>query len=143
MNKFYIGLTLALFPLTLTIPTAYADEMWSTGEYDVVYEEDRNRTAIWTYGDSGTVFIDGLAGVVTERGSYIGYWVQPSSSLRCETFREGADGEPNYHWGRFELTFIDAEFPSRWYANFGLCDQAPSIHLDGVPIVGDADVNEE
>ena len=120
---------------TFTPQQALADEVWSTEEYDVVYQEDRNRTAIWTYGDGvGTVFIDGLAGVYTDRGSYTGYWVQDYSSLRCDTFREDTEGEPTYYWGRFEITFIDPDFPSRWEAKIGLCDLEPTIALSGTPI---------
>lgn len=137
MNKVCWSVVSLFFPLVFVALEAKADEVWSTDEYDVVYQADRGRTAIWTYGEEGTIFIDGLAGVVTGRESYTGYWVQPSSSLRCDTFREGADGEPSYHWGRFELTFVDSEFPSRWYADFGLCDQPPSIHLDGTPVVAE------
>ena len=131
-------LTIAGMAAIALAPSAVADEVWTTPEYDVVYEADRGRTAIWSYGDGvGTVFIDGLAGNFSDRGSYSGYWVQESSSLRCDTYREGADGEPTYHWGQFELTFIDPAFPSRWYANFGLCDREPSIHLDGTPVTAD------
>ncbi|MGB3294622.1 MAG: hypothetical protein WBB01_16690 [Phormidesmis sp.] len=139
MNRSYVTFSLALISFFLAPVSALADETWLTGEYDVVYLEDRNRTAVWTYGEAGTIFIDGLAGIYTDRGSYTGYWVQPSSSLRCDTFREGADGEPSYHWGQFELTFIDSAFPARWYANLGLCDQAPSIHLDGIPTTAEAE----
>lgn len=139
MKKHFIVLWLATVSVAAIAPqSAFADEVWSTTEYDVMYEEDRNNTAIWTYGDGdtvlGTIFIDGLGGVTTDRGSYNGYWTQETSSVRCDTFREDANGEPTYHWGRFEITFIDSEFPSRWYANFGLCDRAPTIHLDATPI---------
>lgn len=114
---------------------AIADEVWTTEEYDVVYEADRNNTAIWTYGEGqGTIFIDGLAGVYSNRGTYSGYWVQDSSSLRCDTFREGADGEPTYYWGSFDITFIDSDFPSRWEAEFGLCDRTTTIQLTGTPV---------
>ena len=142
MNK-NIALPILTF-LVLSFPTqkVLADEQWTTEEYDVVYEEDRNRTAIWSYGDNGgTIFIDGLAGVYQGRESYSGYWVQDSSSLRCDTYREGADGEPTYHWGSFEIAFIDADFPSRWEAQIGLCDRSPSIPLTGTPIVGSAQLN--
>ena len=116
---------------------AAADEVWTTEEYDVVYETDRGSTAVWSYGDGiGTVFIDGLAGVTSGRSAYSGYWVQESSSRRCDTYREGADGEPTYHWGQFELTFVDAGFPARWYADIGFCDQEPVIRLNGTPLVG-------
>lgn len=131
-----IGVLLAFSILTCAVipQKAVADEVWTTEEYDVIYQEDRNRTAVWSYGDNGLIFIDGLAGVYSDRGSYTGYWVQDSSSLRCDTFREGADGEPTYYWGRFEITFIDLDFPSRWQAYIGLCDQDPAITLNGTPV---------
>ena len=123
-----------LLTCIVTSQRALADEAWTTQEYDVVYEEDRGNTAIWSYGNDGTIFIDGLAGVYSDRGSYSGYWVQKSSSLQCDTYREGADGKPTYYWGQFEITFIDPDFPSRWYANIGLCDREPGLHLDGTPV---------
>lgn len=116
---------------------ALADEVWTTEQDDVVYQEDRNRTAVWSYGEEGTIFIDGLAGVTTGRGAYQGYWVQKESSLRCDTYREDAEGEPTYYWGRFEINFIDADFPSRWHAHFGRCDQAATIPLNGTPVTPD------
>ena len=67
--------TVAVSAIT-TLP-ALADEVWTTEEFDVVYQADRNETAIWTYGDnnnSGTIFIDGLGGVFTGRSSYAGCW---------------------------------------------------------------------
>ncbi|MEL7071257.1 MAG: hypothetical protein ABG776_04760 [Cyanobacteria bacterium J06555_13] len=135
MKKILLALTLIGAGMT-SIPEAYADEVWTTEEYDVVYQAERNETAIWTYGEEneGTIFIDGLAGVYTGRGEYTGYWTQETSSIRCDTYREGADGEPTYHWGRFEIAFIDPDFPSRWHAHFGLCDRAATIPLNGTPI---------
>ena len=146
-TKFWLPLSITVASLLspfLFPQKAVADEVWSTDEYDVVYEEDRGSTAIWSYGDGlGTIFIDGLAGVIADRSDYTGYWTQETSSRRCDTFREGPDGEPTYHWGRFEITFVDADFPSRWYANFGLCDGPLSIHLDGTPIVGEGTEGED
>lgn len=137
MKKSFFLSILTLLTIASVPEKALADERWSTEESDVVYQDERNRTAIWTYGEEdkvlGTIFIDGLAGVYKERGSYTGYWVQESSSLRCDTFREGADGKPTYHWGRFEITFIDPDFPSRWQAEFGLCDRPTSMTLKGKP----------
>ncbi len=136
MKKNYVLLAAVLLVGAFVPQRALADERWSTEEYDVVYQDERNRTAIWTYGDGvGTIFIDGLAGVYTDRESYSGYWVQASSSLRCDTFREDASGEPTYYWGRFEITFIDPDFPSRWQAMIGLCDRTPTITLTGTPIM--------
>jgi len=136
------GFATALLPAQ----PAAADEVWTTEEYDVVYLEDRDRTAIWTYGDTdspiGTIFIDGLAGVFTGRTSYGGYWVQESSSLRCDTYREDINGDHAYHWGRFDITFIDPDFPSRWEASFGLCDGPTPITLTGTPITPSLDTDE-
>ena len=139
MRKKLYSAAFALLAISLAPQAAIADEVWTTEEYDVTYEADRNRTAIWSYGDNGgTVFIDGLAGVYEGRESYSGYWVQDTSSLRCDTYREGADGEPTYYWGSFEIDFIDPDFPSRWKAQIGLCDQPAAISLTGTPMVGSA-----
>jgi len=138
MKKYCIPLLFALFASVLSAPKAYADYVWSTEEYDVVYQEDRSRTAIWTYGEGGVIFIDGLADTYMDLEMYGGYWVQETSSLRCDTYREGVDGEPTYYWGRFEVTFIDAEFPARWEAKFGLCDREPVIPLTGTPVTESA-----
>jgi hypothetical protein len=138
MKKPPILMTLALLTVTFAPAKALADEVWSTEQYNVTYQEDRDRPAIWTYGPAettlGTIFIDGLAGVYTDRGSYNGYWVQETSSLRCDTYREDANGDHAYYWGRFDITFIDPEFPSRWKADFGLCDQEPTLTLTGTPV---------
>ena len=134
MKTNYCLVSLALLTSTMAFQPVLADEVWTTEEYDVVYFEDRNNTAIWHYGQDGVIFIDGLAGKYTDRGSYSGYWVQDSSSVRCDTYREGADGEPTYHWGRFEITFIDPDFPSRWQAEVSLCDRDPIFTLNGTPV---------
>ncbi|WP_414565635.1 MULTISPECIES: hypothetical protein [unclassified Anabaena] len=130
----YGFLILVLLNCAIAPQKALADEVWTTEEYNVVYQEDRNKTAVWHYGEDGVIFIDGLAGVFSDRGSYNGYWVQNSSSVRCDTYREGADGKPTYHWGRFEITFIDSDFPSRWKANISLCDSDPVMTLNGIPV---------
>ncbi|NJM97439.1 MAG: hypothetical protein HC800_09940 [Phormidesmis sp. RL_2_1] len=129
--------TLSLLMCALAPSKALADEVWSTEQSDVIYQEDRGSTAIWSYennGESGSIFIDGLAGVFTDRGSYTGYWAQAMSSLRCDTYREGIDGEATYYWGRFEISFIDPDFPSRWHAHYGLCDRPPTFPLNGTPL---------
>lgn len=117
-------------------PKVMADEKWRTEEFDVVYLEDRGQTAIWEYGDGfGYVLLDGLAGEYENRGTYNGYWVQKNSSRRCDTFREGVNGEKVYHWGTVEVEFIDQNFPSRWQLKLGICDQASPIELNGTPII--------
>ncbi|WP_300506886.1 hypothetical protein [Crocosphaera sp.] len=135
MKHNYFLLLLVFLNILCMPKNAYGDEVWSTEEYNVIYLEDRNKTAVWSYGDGrGHIFIDGLGGQFKDRDSYNGYWTQSTSSRRCDTFREGIDGKPTYHWGRFEITFIDPNFPSRWQAKFGLCDQNPTITLNGTPV---------
>jgi hypothetical protein len=138
MKKNILLLTLTLLTATFASTKALADEVWRTEQYNVTYQADRDRTAIWTYGPEdailGTIFIDGLAGVYEGRGSYNGYWVQETSSLQCDTYREDANGDHAYYWGRFDITFLDPDFPSRWEADFGLCDKEPTLTLNGTPV---------
>lgn len=132
-NLFFIPLALLTF--FSATKNVHADEVWDTEEYQVIYQEDREDTAVWTYGDGrGAIFIEGLAGEINNRGSYNGYWVQESSSLRCETPKENIDGELSYHWGRFDITFTKPDFPSTWQAKFGVCDRPTTITLNGTPV---------
>ena len=76
MKRNRVFIPLAMLTCWSLTHNAHADEIWKTEEYQVIYQEDRNNTAIWTYGDGlGKIFIEGLAGVVKNRGSYHGYWV--------------------------------------------------------------------
>ena len=95
MKNNHVFLTLALLTCFAAPQKVLADEMWKTKEYNVIYQTDRNKTAIWSYGRNRLIFIDGLAGVTTNRGSYSGYWAQDRdrSSVRCDTYREGANGK--------------------------------------------------
>jgi hypothetical protein len=127
-----------LATIAITSP-AIADEVWSSDYGNVIYQVDRGKTAIWSYGDSarGSIFIDGLAGKFNARDNYYGYWSQSKSSVRCDTFREGRDGKPTYYWGSFRVQFLEAEFPSRWSATFGYCNQPLNLSWRAYPIVGD------
>jgi hypothetical protein len=121
------------------LSAARADEVWGSDYGRVVYQTERGKTAIWTYGDAsaGTLFIDRLAGQYNNRGTYYGYWSQSSSKIRCETFREGRDGQPTYYWGNFRIQFLDRSFPSRWSAEIGYCNQPPNLPWRAYPIVGE------
>jgi hypothetical protein len=129
---------LVFLAIAATTTPAIADEVWSSDYGAVVYQQDRGKTAIWTYGDSarGSIFIEGLAGKYTSRGIYYGYWSQSSSKIRCDTAREGRDGTSTYYWGSFRIQFIEPEFPSRWSAMFGYCNEPPSLPWRAYPIVG-------
>ena len=136
-NKFWCIALFSSFAMIYSSP-AIADEVWSSDYGPVIYQADRGKTAIWTYGDSasGSMFIEGLAGQFKYRGTYYGYWSQSTSKVRCETYREGRDGKSTYYWGSLRIQFLDPEFPSRWSAVFGYCNQSPNLPWRASPIVG-------
>jgi len=112
--------------LTLIVPAAVvADEVWDSTKGKVVYELDIGPTAIWSYRTEnyvGLIHLGGLAGIHTNRGSYEGYWVQNDSIKACLTERPTQNGETTKYWGRFHIRFIDKDFPSRWEAHWGYCN---------------------
>lgn len=141
VSQLYSKILLSAFVLltfTAGVCPARADEVWESDYGKVVYQSDRGKTAIWTYGNSslGTLFIEGLANQSKERGTYYGYWSQSFSKIRCETYREGRDGKRTYYWGNLRIQFLDSEFPSRWSAEIGYCNQPPNLPWRGYPIYG-------
>jgi hypothetical protein len=131
--------TFVLLTLSAKVLPAHADEVWVSDYGKVVYQADRGKTAIWTYGNSsfGTLFIEGLAGQVKDRGTYYGYWSQSISKIRCSTYREGREGRRTYYWGNLRIKFLDPEFPSRWTAEIGYCNQPPNLPWQASPIYGE------
>ncbi len=117
---------------------ARSDETWNSDYGKVICQSERGKTAIFTYGDpvQGTLFIDGLAGQFKDRGTYYGYWSQSTSKVRCETYREGRNGQRTYYWGTLQIQFLDPDFPSRWSAMIGYCDQPAKTVWRASPIVG-------
>jgi hypothetical protein len=136
-QKMLLGNVCSLMIGVTTVPVL-ADEVWNSDYGKVVYQADRGKTAIWTYGDGsqGSMFIEGLAGQYKYRGTYYGYWSQSTSRVRCETYREGRDGKFTYYWGSLRIQFLEPKFPSRWSAVFGYCNQFPTSPWRGFPIVG-------
>lgn len=136
MNKicYWAGLL-----LLLGAPAASADEVWNSTYGTVVYADDVGVTASWTYtykDQPGIIFIPGLAGIYSNRGSYEGYWAQAKGDRRCEYERPGLQGNPTAFWGKFHITFLDKEFPSRWVAKWNYCDTPASEKWEGVPQTG-------
>ena len=126
----------ALLGLTVSA-TINADEIWDSTKGKVVYELDIGPTAIWSYRTEdyvGLIHLVGLAGIHTNRGSYEGYWVQNDSIKECLTQRPTQNGETTSHWGRFHVRFIDKDFPSRWEAHWGYCnDELEEATWEGKP----------
>jgi hypothetical protein len=137
-QKLSLGAVALLTALFYTSP-AQADEVWGSNYGNVVYQADREKTAILTYGDQsdGALFVEGLAGQTKNRGTYYGYWSQSSAKVRCETYREGRYGKPTYYWGNLRMQFLDPDFPFRWSAAIGYCNQPPKLDWRAYPIVGE------
>jgi hypothetical protein len=124
-----------LFALMISQPLL-ADEVWNSTYGKVIYESDIGKTALWSYnykGTDGLIYIDNLAGVYEGRGSYQGYWVQTISDVKCKTVRLMKDKSSMY-WGKFQIQFVDPNFPSRWQATWNYCDKAPAKIWQGFPI---------
>lgn len=119
---------------------AIADEVWKTNTGDVVYEAEMGPTTVWTYGspqDPGVIYVLGLAKVYENRGSYPGYWAKKTSKQACDTLRPGILGEMTAYWGRFDVKFIDKNFPSRWEATWSYCDgEDQALKVEATPLLG-------
>ena len=133
-----VALCMCFFAALAVSQTSVADEVWDSSYGKVVYEADIGKIALWNYDNKGTlglIYIDNLAGVYSNRGSYKGYWIQETSDVKCKTQRMMKD-KPTFYWGKFHITFLDPSFPSRWQAKWSYCDKAPKENWDGTPVVG-------
>lgn len=133
--------TIVVSSLLVCGATASADEVWDTNAGQFVYQDEVGPVAVWTYGtkdDPGVIYINGLAQVFENRGSYDGYWAKFESKKKCRTARLGYDGKMTYYWGRFQLHFVDKAFPSRWLANWSYCNAGPeNVRIMGKPVVAE------
>ncbi|WP_020395392.1 hypothetical protein [Thiolinea disciformis] len=119
---------------------AWSDEVWDTKSGRVVYEDEIGPTAVWTYGSAdnpGVIYLLGLAKVYENRASYTGYWAKNQSKKACDTQRPGIQGKMTSYWGRFNVKFLDKNFPSRWEATWSYCDDADEAEkLMATPVFG-------
>ncbi len=127
------------FSLALVISfNSLADEVWNSSHGKVIYSEDSGTTALWRYNDDGRyggiIYIENLAGVYSDRGSYVGYWAQDQGDVICETERDGINGRMTKYWGHFQINFIDKDFPSRWQARWGNCEEPLTKEWKGTPV---------
>ena len=132
------GLVVSILAMSASV---CADEVWETTTGRIVYESEIGPTAVWSYGtqsDPGVIYLLGLAKVYENRGSYNGYWAKHNSPKRCGTSRPGMLGEMTPFWGRFNVKFIDKNFPSRWEASWSYCDgEYEAMKVEAQPLVGD------
>jgi len=138
--RFSLGIAAAI----CVAGAAIADEVWSTGIGDVVYERDLDTgEAVLSYPTiysevRGLVFIEGLAGQFEGRSSYSGIWVEPGAEEQACAYAisHPETGDPVFSWGRISMIFVEPDFPGGWVISRGTCFDDPDQYLIGKPIVG-------
>lgn len=129
---------------------ATADEQWTSDGKTIIYELDEGDMAVLSV-DGTTIYIEGLAGVYQDRGTYGGIWMLdeapmveneagelvPAEGCGFSMLRPGKSGETSEYWGQVEITFIDANFPSVWIGYFGDCFDPLSDTMIARPIAGE------
>lgn len=119
--------TFSALAIALTLSgVAVADEVWTTEDGEVAYEAEIDRGKIAVFAADGVkMYISGLAGVYTGRGTYEGIWVLDEQGPQAEgcaydIVRPGTEETVGF-WGTMSITFIDPDFPSIWVADLGPC----------------------
>lgn len=142
-NRLLKSLGLAAL-LAIGANSAGADEVWNSNVGRIVYADEIGPTAVFAYGpqeDPGVVYLLGLAKVYQNRDVYDGYWAKNKSKVECKSERPGIYGKMTKYWGRFQIKFLDNNFPSRWEAIWSYCDgPAEKVKIEATPAVGEAAV---
>lgn len=136
--------TLAAISALTIAGTASADEVWTTDLGQYVYERDLpNGMAVLSFpaddtedGPRGAAYVMGLAGVYEGRGRYDGVWVMPAvdGMEACPVAIANPEtGEPEWIWGRFNMMFVDPDFPGTWVIEWATCFDEPTEILVGRP----------
>lgn len=146
------GILTTLIATGLAFPwtgAAMADEQWTSDGKTIIYEAEEGDLAVFSF-DGTSIYIEGLAGVYEDRGTYSGVWMLdevpmvlnetgesvPAQGCGFSMLRPGKSGEVSQYWGQVELTFIDADFPSVWIGYFGDCFDPPSDTMIARPVTG-------
>lgn len=133
---------LLLVGLGMMVSPVQADEVWNSNVGQIIYAEDIGPTTVFTYGteqDPGVIYIVGLAKVYEGRGTYDGYWAKNHAKVACKTLRPGINGAMTPFWGRFQIRFLDANFPSRWEGAWTYCDdlKPQPVKIMATPLVAE------
>lgn len=111
-----------------------ADEMWETNWGTMEYAEDIGVTAVLSY-QNGALFIDGLAGNYSNRGSFSGLWIEyGDTGVECDVPATDDYGNQSWAWGYIDVFFIDPAYPSRWTADYTVCDGPVAGTISGTPL---------
>jgi hypothetical protein len=127
-----------LSAMTLTVliaPPVSADEVYEAYRQqsyerlaDIIYEIDVDTYAVWLLEDgSARFYIEGLAGVYSERGEYQGYYVvYEEGEEACPEPMPDHNGMEIFQWGLLDIEWhSDSEFTLQ----LSRCDQPPDPAL--------------
>jgi len=120
---------LSLSPYAVT-----ADEVWTTPQGDIVYEQDAPEAAIWSMPINGAIvslYFPGLSFNYNNRSTHEGYWISDGAT-DCTAMLYGSDGRGSRSWGRAIVTFDGAAFPSDLTLWWGDCFAQPSHPIRGL-----------
>jgi len=113
-----------------------ADETWTNGYGDVIYEEDLETTAVFsaeTAGGTVWMYLDNLAGNYDMRdGIFTGVWIIEEDGFCLSTLLT-EDGRGSNNWGTLELVWDSNDFPSGWSARLGDCGRTPFRTMRATP----------
>jgi hypothetical protein len=122
---------------------AFADEVWTLPSGNqVTYLSDEGDTAIFGYTpvmgvEQSYIFVPGLGGNYENRGTYTGYWVEPTYvGKTCPVSINTPDGMAWQRWGVMEVRFHKKGFPSKITLKRGDCFGAPKEKILLKPVVG-------
>jgi len=132
-----IRTTLAALAL-LTTP-AIADETWRHPAGTLIYEADMGHIAVLSFpttaapmpggpADRAMVFFPGLGGNFDNRSTHDGYWVMEGDPV-CTAILTAPDGTASQSWGRAQITFDRAAFPTGFTMTIGTCWQDPTFPI--------------
>lgn len=131
-----IRATLAALAL-LTTP-ALADETWRTDAGQIVYEADMGHIAVLSLpagvlydtvpGTRVSVYLPGLGGNFDNRSVHEGYWAIPGGPV-CTSLLTTPDGMTTQRWGRVQILFDRAAFPTGFILLMGECFDDPTTPI--------------
>ncbi len=116
--------------LAMVAAPAAADEVWTTESGPVEYLSDVGTMAVLGVPQEGvSIFVEGLAGNSSNRGTFLGYWVDyeiTGDDVTCGQAATDEYGNESLSWGFVQMTFLDPSYPGRWTMSITRCD-APEI----------------
>lgn len=122
---------------------ALADEVWALPSGNqITYLSDEGTTAILGYTpvigvEQSYIFVPGLGGNFDNRGTFTGYWVEPTYvGKTCPAAIAAPDGMLWDRWGIVEMKFHSKGFPSKITMKRGDCFAAPTEKIKLKPVVG-------